>query len=120
MALIQPTPTPTPLTTAQLQAQLKSQAVAQMNQFYRQSIFVFNTLMTQIWNNAGGLTPQQALDSFGTDAGTLVTYGGLLAGLINSVTPNTVSTTTPAPLTTNAAGTVTVGTVTPPASSVKK
>jgi hypothetical protein len=39
-----------------------------------------------VWSNADGLTPQQALDLFGTDAGDLFSLSNLLCGLLKGVT----------------------------------
>ena len=107
MGIINTHQSPVVLTTTQAQTKLKTTATAQINQVYRMNVTIYNSLMNSIWQNADGLTPQQAFDSFGTDAGELVTYGHLLAGLINNVTPDAVSTITPEALTVNENGTVT-------------
>jgi hypothetical protein len=69
---------------------------------------------TLIWSNPNGLTPQQAVANFGTNAAALFSLSALLCGLIGAI-----SGTAPSPMpvgwsfTANSDGTVTL---TPPAS----
>ena len=77
----------------------------------RQMASVFNQNMADVWSNSGGLTPQQVLDGFSTDAAELCNAASNLADLINSIAPGTVDETPPETLTTNSDGSITVGTL---------
>jgi hypothetical protein len=110
MAIIQTPPTSPVLTDAQKKARVKSQILGSSNQLFRQMVNIFSSNMQAVWNNADGLTPQQVMDIFGTDAGALVTGAAGLAALINATVPTTVNPTAPQTLTVNEDGTVTVGT----------
>jgi hypothetical protein len=93
--------------TQKLQAQVRTQIIADINSLFGNMLSVFNTNMARVWAQ-GTLTPQQVLDGFSTDAGELFRLAGILQTAINSAHAGTVSTTTPATVTVNSDGTVTL------------
>lgn len=108
MAIIN-NPTPPVLTLAQKQAKVKSRGTSSTNILFRQMLAVFLANMKDVWANEDGLTPQQAIDAYGPDAGDAVRLADLLKTTINAANPGTITANTPATLTTNLNGTVTVG-----------
>jgi hypothetical protein len=106
MALITPPKTPT-LSKEQEQHRLKATLGGKVNILFRQMLAVYTDGMASIWQNAA-LTPQEAFDAFGTDAGELVRLAGVLKDAMNSAKPGSIS-HAPAAFTVNEDGTVMVG-----------
>lgn len=104
------TSTPIVYTTAQLQTRLAGRIRNANTVLLQQMVLTFSTLMGLIWANPDQLTPQEAFDSMGTDAGNLVVKANLLKDIVNATVPGTIPDATLPTLTTNSDGTVTVGT----------
>ena len=69
----------------------------------------YENLFTRVWENADGLTPQEVLDSFETDAFELFSYSDLVRQVLVQVNPNYSVPEVPYNFTINGDGTVTVG-----------
>jgi len=66
-------------------------------------------LWNVVWDNPAGLTPQEVIDAFGTDAKELFTYSQSLQTLLSEANENYVVKVTPNLVTINTDGSVTVG-----------
>lgn len=102
MSLIQ---TPT---LEQVQLQLKAELSAKLQRNFRQLLNDAQAGFNAIWNNPS-LTPQQALDAFGTDASVLFLVNQEIAEILNAIVPGSWTLEIPYNYTINQDGTVTVG-----------
>jgi len=92
-----------------LQLRLKAQTQAQIRQLFTQMTVVFTTCFNNIWENPDGLTPQQAIDAFGTDGVELFRLAWILQEAANEAKAGTLTQTPPVEVTKNQDGTVTIG-----------
>lgn len=98
---------PTPPTIDQLQSTAKFIILSRLNRLYTLMLETYNQSFNDIWNN-DKLTPQQVLDSFGTNAAELFRLAGILSTAVNSATPNTLTNSPPSSININEDGTVTI------------
>ncbi len=96
------------LTVEQKQAAIKARIIASNNAMFEQARETFSYYHHQIWDNTQGLTPQQVVDGFGTDAGTLVTKLAGLKTFLNTLRPGSITLTPPKAITVNQDGTAKV------------
>jgi len=98
------------LTLAQKQAATKTQLRAVARGMRDTLAKQYGTGFDLVWNNPMGLTPQEALNALGTDAGQLLTFAETLKATINTLAPGTITQAAPHNVTVNQDGTATVGT----------
>lgn len=79
----------------------------EINELFTAVLGTYTRLMAMVWRNPLGFTPQQVLDRYGTSAVELFRLAATLRACINAAVPGTVD-ETPAPVTINPDGTVTV------------
>lgn len=91
------------------QDKLRDTLSAHLTNQFRSIQGTFESARSLIWENNDGLTPQQAFDAFGNEAGKLIQASLACSTLINTLFPNTVDVNPPHPVTVNQDGTVTVG-----------
>ncbi len=70
---------------------------------------MIKTSFNLVWDNPEGLTPQEILDGFGTDAGELFIFSAQMQTLLLTVNPDYEFLTPPYNYVINPDGTVTVG-----------
>ena len=106
-----------PGSLAKNQSDLVHEVTVKINASLQDKIGLLQYCFNVLWNNPNGMTPQQVLDAFGTDAGMLVDIMTGMGQAVNEMMPGALPLVSPFQLTTNADGTVTVGAaVTPPSS----
>lgn len=97
-------------TTKQKQVRLASVTRSSAISAFSALVRTYNATLASFWENPDGLTPQEAFDAMGKDAGDVVGKAVQLQQLLNAMVPGSVSASPPPkPLTINADGTVTVG-----------
>jgi len=69
-----------------------------------------NIIWNIIWNNERGLTAQEVLDDFGTDAYDLFLFSNSIQSLLSEADPEYNHLVTPSEYTVNTDGTITIGT----------
>ena len=91
-----------------LQANVRINTIASMRDLLSRMIGTYEIIMSSVWNNSDGLTPQQVLDGFGNNAGELFQLAGLCANTIITAAPGTTLSQPTKTFTINPDGTVTV------------
>ena len=110
MSLISNIPTgPTEPTTEQLIARTNSRIKKVSLNIYKTMENRHESVWDLIWNNKDGLTPQEILDSFGSDAAELFLFSGSIQAMLASAGAGYVPVETPNEFVVNGDGTVTVG-----------
>ena len=94
---------------ANSKAQIKANITQVYNQLFQQSVSQLTYLYREVWLNELGLTPQQVVDSFGTDAGELMNTFSVLRTAVGSLIPDGIGLADPHTVTVNEDGTVTIG-----------
>lgn len=124
MAIASPIVTPpTTPTTQDLQVRAKLKVTRVVDAANLQLYRSYNVAMDTVWRNPDGLTPQQVLDAFGTDAAELFTFAATARNTVNTATPGTIgddpdaakyTISFPTDANSQPLGTVTVTAITPP------
>ena len=96
-----------PLTTEEKKTAIKLRILASNNATFNQAKASVDFYYKELWTNTSGLTTQQVLDAFGTDAGTLVTKLAGLRTFLNTLRPGSITFTPPGTITINEDGTAT-------------
>ncbi len=112
MPILTKAPEPSILTHDQKKALTKALVQSSVNRCFASMLDAYKKNAAQVWENPQGLTPQDVLDGFGTDAAELFRLASLLKGVINAAVPGTIPDSA-APIVINADGTVTVNTEPP-------
>lgn len=86
----------------------KEKIIAANTTLFRQIKDAIATSFTDIWNN-GEMTPQEALDAFGSDATALFILSAKAQDLLKAIDPEYEYLTPPTEVKFNEDGTVTVG-----------
>lgn len=103
-------------TIAERQLQAKNVIIQSIQQLFLQMKNVYNLNFDLVWKHAH-LTPQQVVSGLGTSAADVFTYAYMLQNLLNTVVPNTITSTAPMNFTLNQDGTVTLTPIIDPSSS---
>ncbi len=94
---------------ANLQLRLKTNVQAQIQKLFMDMNSTFVSCFNNIWENPDGMTPQQAIDAFGTDGVELFRLAWILQVAVNDAKPDTLLQSPPVMVTKNQDGTVTIG-----------
>jgi hypothetical protein len=111
MSLINPITPPTPLPPPILTpAQAYTNAKRMATNMYQQLLNAHTQLFNYLWNNPNGVTIEQFMTQYGTDAATLFSLSSQIQTLLGTVNPAYVPLNTPSnvTITVNADGTVTI------------
>lgn len=96
-----------PLTTEEKKTAIKLRILASNNAIFNQAKTGIDFYYRELWTNTSGLTTQQVLDSFGTDAGALITKLAALRTFLNTLRPGSITFVAPGTITVNEDGTAT-------------
>ena len=110
MSLINNVPTePTEPTTEQLVARTNTRIKKVSLNIYKTILNRHESVWEMIWDNSNGLTPQEVLDSFGSDAAELFLFSSNIQTMLAAAGAGYVPVETPNEFVVNGDGTVTVG-----------
>lgn len=82
-------------TVPQKQIAKRALITTQLNTSFQELILEYKTLFDEIWN-ASDLNPQEVMDAFGTDAGSLLTILDTLRNGVNAIVASTITVSVPA------------------------
>lgn len=96
-----------PLTTEEKKTAIRLRILASNNAVFNQAKAAIDFYYKELFTNTSGLTTQQVLDAFGTDAGQLITKLGGLRTFLNTLRPGSITFVPPSTITINGDGTAT-------------
>lgn len=91
------------------QAMAKSRLITGMSALFTHLKVEHERMAQIVWDNPRGLTPQEVIDGFGTDAAELFRLSGLLVQVLNEAEPGSYPYQLPYAFTVKPDGTVTLG-----------
>ena len=109
MGLIQKNTRPAEMTKVQKQDRMRQRISRMTSNIYTTMTNQHAQMFKLVFQNPLGLTPQEVVDSLGTDAGEAFTFSVLAQDLLEQIDPEYVRVESPVPYTINPNGTVTLG-----------
>ena len=97
------------LTTEEKKQKTRDRLVRSMESLYGNMRAVYEQNFRAVWSNPDGLTPQEVMDAFGTDAVEFFSGGVGLYRYLDTVVPGGINLPAPSEVTPHGDGTVTIG-----------